>query len=257
MTVDEIEAIGAALAAARKHGTLADLALDRISSDEEAEAVQAAGVEAYGGAPLGYSIQATSALARRLFGCEAPIFGVLADTDVVYDGAKFPLPHGVLGAGCAFAFVFGRPYPGEDEEISRETVRNAISSCRLTIEVLGRRVPGSSVLNRRTATADFALNVLFVEGSTIGRWAELDLAATQVSAQIDGQVAAKGCGADVMQHPLDALAWLARALAARDREIEAGELVATGTCLGVLQVLPGQSFEADFGDLGRVGVEFT
>ena len=174
MTVDEIEAIGAALAAARKHGTLADLALDRISSDEEAEAVQAAGVEAYGGAPLGYSIQATSALARRLFGCEAPIFGVLADTDVVYDGAKFPLPHGVLGAGCAFAFVFGRPYPGEDEEISRETVRNAISSCRLTIEVLGRRVPGSSVLNRRTATADFALNVLFVEGSTIGRWAELD-----------------------------------------------------------------------------------
>jgi 2-keto-4-pentenoate hydratase len=57
-----------------------------------------------------------------------------------------------------------------------------------------------------------------------------------------------------MEHPLDAIAWLARALVARGLELDAGDLITTGTCLGLLQVLPGQTFEADFGELGRVDV---
>jgi 2-keto-4-pentenoate hydratase len=254
MTPDDIEQLGASLADCRKHGILGDLPLDRIGSDEEAEAVQAAALDAYGGAPCGYSIQATSILTRRLLCCDTPVFGPLVDTDVVQSGVDFHLPRGVLGAGAAFAFVFGRPYPGEDERISRATVQRAISTCRLGIELLGRRVPGSTPLNSRTATADFALNVLFVRGPRIDHWADLDLAAAQVSARINGQITAKGCGADVMTHPLDALVWLAQALAARGRELEAGELVTTGTCLGLLQVIPGQTFEADFGAFGRVDI---
>jgi 2-keto-4-pentenoate hydratase len=257
MTADEIDQLGTSLADCRKQGMLGDLPLDRIASDEEAEAVQAAAIDAYGGAPCGYSVQATSALTRRLLCCEAPVFGPLVDADVVQSGADFRLPSGVLGAGAAFAFVFGRPYPGENERISRATVQNAISTCRLGIELLGRRVPGSTPLNSRTATADFALNLLFVRGPRIDHWTDLDLAAAQVSARIDRQVAARGCGAEVMTHPLDAVAWLARALAARGRELEAGELVTTGTCLGLLQVIPGQTFEADFGELGQVAISLN
>jgi 2-keto-4-pentenoate hydratase len=257
MTPDEIEQLGASLADCRRRGITRDLPLDRIASDEEAEVVQAAALDAYGGAPCGYSIQATSALTRRLLCCEAPVFGPLVDTDIVQSGADFRLPRGVLGAGAAFAFVFGRPYPGDDELISRATIQKAISTCRLAIEILGRRVPGSTPLNPRTATADFALNVLFVRGPRIDHWADLDLAAAQVSARIDGQVAARGCGAEVMTHPLDALVWLAGALMARGRELEAGELVTTGTCLGLLQVIPGQTFEADFGELGRVAISLN
>ena len=244
------------VAAARKHGTLADLALDRISSDEEAEAVQAAGVEAYGGAPLGYSIQATSALARRLFGCEARFLACWLIQTSSMTGQSFRCRTAFSAPAVPSRSSSGVLIPARTR---KSPARRPQRHLELPSHDRGSRATraGFQRPDRRTATADFALNVLFVEGSTIGRWAELDLAATQVSAQIDGQVAAKGCGADVMQHPLDALAWLARALAARDREIEAGELVATGTCLGVLQVLPGQSFEADFGEFGRVGVEFT
>jgi 2-keto-4-pentenoate hydratase len=48
-------------------------------------------------------------------------------------------------------------------------------------------------------------------------------------------------------HPLDAVLWLARALLTRSRELDAGDTVTTGTCTGILQVLPGQTLEADLG----------
>ena len=41
------------------------------------------------------------------------------------------------------------------------------------------------------------------------------------------------------------------------RPADAGNLVATGTCAGLLQVLPGQTFAADFGGLGTVELEQT
>jgi 2-keto-4-pentenoate hydratase len=65
---------------------------------------------------------------------------------------------------------------------------------------------------------------------------------------------AQGCGADVLGDPIDAVAWLARVLVRRGGELDPGDLVSTGTLTGLLQVLPGQTFEADFGELGRVSV---
>jgi 2-keto-4-pentenoate hydratase len=174
MSPEQIEELGSALAQCRKHGIVADLAVDLIGSNDEAEAVQIAAVEAYGGDPCGYSVQATTPLSQRLLGCHVPIFGPLLDTDVVESGTSFRLPRGVLGAGCALSFILARPYPTNGEEISRETVSRAIASCRLVIEVLGRRVPGSVPLNTRTATADFALMVVHVQGPRVppaaGSW---------------------------------------------------------------------------------------
>lgn len=154
----------------------------------------------------------------------------------------------------AFAFTVGRSYPADGEEIDGESISQAVADCRLAIEILGRRVPGAVPLNALTATADFALNVLYVEGAHLHDPAKLDLAEVRVAATIDGKTVSTGCGGDVMTHPLEAVAWLARELKRRGRELESGDLIATGTCVGILQVMPGQVFAADFGPLGRVSV---
>jgi 2-keto-4-pentenoate hydratase len=257
MSPEHIEEFGTALAHYRKLGIVAELRLDRIGSSEEADAVQAAAVEAYGGAPCGYSIQGTTALSRRLICCDEPIFGPLLDSDVALSGTSFRLPHGMLGAGCALSFVLARPYPLENEDISRDTVSRALASCRPAIELLGRRVPGSMPLNAYTTTADFALSVLHVQGGGVNHWGDLNLAGVHVSARLNGQVVGEGDGGDVLGHPLDAVLWLARALLMRGRELDAGDTVTTGTCTGILQVLPGQTLEADFGALGQVSVAFV
>jgi 2-keto-4-pentenoate hydratase len=256
MDSDDILQFGGALAAARKNGNLADVPLNLIASIEEAEDVQEAAIGAYGGAIIGYSVQATSAITRRLLGCEGPIFGLLTDKDVYQGGDHLLLPRGVLGAGCVLSFTLARPFPNETEEISRETVRDAVVTCRLGLEILGRRVSGSTPLNDWTAIADFGLLLALVQGPRVVHWRDLDLASTQATLRVNGVPVLGGRGAEVLGNPLDAVVWLARSLKARGRELEAGEIVATGTCTGLLQVIPGQLCEADFGELGRVEAAF-
>ncbi|WP_414474624.1 2-keto-4-pentenoate hydratase [Microvirga sp. M2] len=256
MSPDQVEELGAALARCRQSGTVSPLRLDRIASAEDAEAVQAAAVEAYGGVQRGYALRATTALSRRLLRCDEPFFGPLLDSDLALSGGSLRLPYGVLGAGCTLTFAIGEPYPLDDGEISRETASRAVAGCRLAIEVLGRRVPGSVPLNANTATADFGLEVLHVQGPFIGRRGSLDLASKRGSVRLNGELVANGCLRDVLGHPLEAIAWLARLLKARGQGLDAGDFVSTGTCTGLLQVVPGQTFEAEFGGLGSVKVSF-
>ncbi|MGO4574162.1 2-keto-4-pentenoate hydratase [Microvirga sp. 2TAF3] len=256
MSPDQVEELGTALARCRQHGTVSPLRLDRIASAEDAEAVQAAAVEAYGGIPRGYSIHATTALSRRLLCCDEPFFGPLLDSDLVLNGSSFHLPYGVLGAGCTLTFVVGEPYPMDEGEISRETVSRALAGCWLAIEVLGRRVPGSVPLNAYTATADFGLEILHVQGPFIKHWDSLDLATARGSVRLNGDPVASGCFGDVLGHPLEAIAYLARVMKARGQELEPGDIISTGTCTGILQVVPGQVFEAEFGGLGSVKISF-
>jgi 2-keto-4-pentenoate hydratase len=256
MWPDQIEHLGRGLADCRKWGTVVELGLDLMRSDEEAEAVQTAAMEAYGGDPCGYSVQATTPLTQRLLGCSAPIFGPLLDVDVIESNTSFRLPRGVLGAGCALSFILARPYPTNGEEISAQTISRAIVSCRLVIEVLGRRVPGSVPLNRRTATADFALMVVHVHGTPVSNWCDLDLGRLQASARLSGEILANGWARDVLGHPLQAMTWLARKLSARGGELDAGDCVTTGSCTGLLQVLPGQTLQAEATGLGPVSISF-
>ena len=111
-------------------------------------------------------------------------------------------------------------------------------------------------LNALTATADFGLSVLHVEGPRVQNLADFDLAKAQVAAKINGKTVTTCRGADFLSHPLEAVVWLARELKKRGRDLEAGDLITTGTCVGILQVMPGQVFEADFGPLGSVSVSF-
>ena len=253
MSFGSLENLGRELAECRRLGRVVDLRLERITAEDEADAVRDEAVAAYHSSVCGYRIAATTALTRRLLGCEAPVWAPLLAAEVRPGGTSFRLPPGVIGAGCELAFVMARPYPLHgDEEVSRASAGRAVAACRPGVGILGRRVPGSKPLNALTATADFGLGVAFVEGRDAEGWEAADLATVPVTARIDGRAVAAGHGGDVLGHPLEAVAWLARALARRGGRLDAGDLVATGTCAGLLQVLPGQTFAADFGSLGTV-----
>ena len=46
--------------------------------------------------------------------------------------------------------------------------------------------------------------------------------------------------------------WLARELSMQGKVLNPGDIVATGSCTPILQVLPGQELSVDFGSLGEV-----
>lgn len=84
----------------------------------------------------------------------------------------------------------------------------------------------------------------------------LDLAAVTVRLATPAGEVHTGQGARVLGNPLNAMRWLAQALARSGRVIPKGALVSSGTFMPPIRAVPGR-FSAEFsGGLGRVEVTF-
>jgi 2-keto-4-pentenoate hydratase len=93
-----------------------------------------------------------------------------------------------------------------------------------------------------------------------GRWvpvAQVDLLGESVSLSRDGEVFAEGKGEMALGHPANAVAWLAGKLAERDRALEAGQLVMTGTLTPITPIAAGSSYVGAFSTLGNVEKTFV
>jgi len=78
------------------------------------------------------------------------------------------------------------------------------------------------------------------------------LAKLHVDAFLFKNKAVHGSTDSIFEHPLDAVVWLANQLAGRGHRLEAGDIVTTGSCTTILQVLPGEHMAAAFETLGQV-----
>jgi 2-keto-4-pentenoate hydratase len=242
----------AALAECRRTGTVSHLPLHVFESRAEAEAFQVAAFKALGGEPCGHKIGATSVEVQRLLNCRQPIHAPILREHVLTSGMTFRVPAGLLGVECEFGFLMGRDFPTSAEMSDLAALRSAIAECFVALEIVGRRVTPDVPLNEMSSIADFALDAAAVRGVPIPDWEGRDLAVMPVRAVLDGVTAARGTGAMVLGHPLNALLWLAEALGERGDRLRSGEIILTGTCTGVTKVAPGQVFEGYFADLPPV-----
>ena len=253
MTVKEL---GDALAAARRDGTYADIDWAGVTDAVSAMAVQAAAVAAYGGRQIGYKIGATSQAAQAIVGCDGPFYGPMAAGDGCYDGDQVPWMDHYRGVECEFAFTMAQDYPAPGEAADPQSAKAAVADCLIALEVVGRRTAGDGMPQFPGIIADYAAHCAFVAGPGVANWAEIDLAAVTVNGLINGNVTNEGSGAAVLGHPLNALAWLAEALVADGGRLRAGDIVSTGTTLGIVIPQPGATIIGDFGDLGTVSLTF-
>ena len=253
MTAKEL---GEALAAARRDGTYADIDWAGVTDSNSAMAVQAAAVSAYGGRHIGYKIGATSQAAQAMVGCVGPFYGPMAASDACYDGDQLPWLDHYRGVECEFAFTMARDYPAPGEAADAQTIKAAVADCLIALEVVGRRTAGDGMPQFPGIIADFAAHCAFVAGPGVAAWEDIDLAAVTVKGLANGTVTNEGSGAAVLGHPLNALAWLADALVADGGRLRAGDIVSTGTTLGIVKPEPGATITGDFGGLGTVSLTF-
>lgn len=254
MPTNALDELAAALATNRRLGTATALPVDALGSRADANAVQLAALTEYGAEIAGYTVIGTNPATRSALGLGEPAFGLIADRALFRDGHEFRLPHGVIGAQCELLFTLGRNYPGPGETIDRRSAADAVVSCQAAIGILGRRTiaaPHNDIL----AIADFALHVATIGGPAAkADWEELT--AIGITARINEKVVATSHSGSSTEHPLDALAWLALKLTAEGRQINAGEVVATGSGTPILQVLPGQRLVVDVEAVGEVSCSF-
>lgn len=95
-----------------------------------------------------------------------------------------------------------------------------------------------------------------VHGSQWRPATELDLAAVTVRLSTPDGAVHTGQGSRVLENPLNAMRWLAGALARSGQTIPAGSLVSSGTFMPPIRAIPGR-FSAEFSlGLGSVTVDF-
>lgn len=243
------------LAHNRRTGSFSSLPISMLHLKTEALAAQAGALEAYDSDFRGYAIIGSSKAARRTLQLTEPIFSPLPERDVHHGPSRLRLPQGMLGAQCEFVFTLGRTYPAPDEPIDRETVAYAIAACQPAIGLLGRRTsPGPD--SELTAIADFALHVATITGSTTETVDFLALDQCHVSANINGATVIETRADEILGHPVDAVVWLARQLSRQGKKLNADDVVASGTCAPILQVLPGQTLDLTFTAVGTVSCAF-
>ena len=84
--------------------------------------------------------------------------------------------------------------------------------------------------------ADDFFHKACVLGTPVSDWQDIDLAAIAGRTRIDGIEKGSGTGADVMGHPLEAVAWLANTLADHGHRLAAGQIVLTGSVAPVIWI---------------------
>jgi 2-keto-4-pentenoate hydratase len=204
---------------------------------------------------VGRKIGLTSPAVQQQMGVDTPDFGVLF-ADMAYGDAS-PIPATELlqpRVEGEVAFVLGRDLP--DEPVVVSDVLRATDFVVAAIEVVDSRIRDWEISIVDTV-ADNASSGLFVLGGSPRRLTDVDdLRSVTMELTCDGSALSSGTGAACLGHPINAVVWLANAVASRGEPLEAGEVILSGSLGPLVPVERGRTYEATFTGLGAVRAHF-
>lgn len=264
MTSDPIEQAATLLADARLTGRrLGDLPASCRPADEVAAyAVQDrlhVKLDAMGHGPVaGHKIGCTTRVMQRYLGIDSPCAGGMAAPTIAHGHGRFRHSDFLrVGVECEIAVRLDADLPRGGTAHSRESVARAVDACMAAIEIVDDRYVDYTRLDTPTLIADDFFNAGAVLGPAVEDWRGLDLATLEGRIMANGDRVGTGRGADILGHPLEALAWLANARNARNRSLRSGEVVLLGSVVQTHWLDAGDHVEIDIDGLGRASAHFA
>jgi 2-keto-4-pentenoate hydratase len=210
------------------------------------------------GALAGHKIGCTTPVMQRFLGIDHPCAGgVFAPTVQHERGAFRHADFFRVGVECEIAARLARDLPAEGAPYDRSRVAGAVGACMAAIEVVDDRYLDYRALDTPTLVADDFFNAACVLGAPVEGWRALDFAALRGRMTINGVEVGSGSGGDILGHPLQALAWLANALASRGQYVKAGEFVLLGSVVETRWIEQGDVVAASIEGLGAACARFT
>jgi 2-keto-4-pentenoate hydratase len=119
------------------------------------------------------------------------------------------------------------------------------------IEIVDSRIADWKITFADTV-ADNGSAAFYVLGTERKPLTGLDLWTCGMALEVNGEVVSLGAGAACLGHPLNAVTWLARTLAARGEPLRKGDVVLSGALGPMVPIKPGDFVEASIGGLGSV-----
>lgn len=205
------------------------------------------------GRRIGWKIGATTKVMQDYLGLDHPCAAGLFEGVVRPDGADVPARDFCgLGIECEIAVRLARDLPPDAVPEKGEDLRDAVASYRAAVELVDDRYADW----RRTPPPILIADDYFAAGAVLGPEVPAgeagDIAACIGTTVVNGVELGRGRGADVLGHPLNALAWLARTLARRGTYLRAGETVLTGSLVETKWLAAGDDVHVAVSGLGEI-----
>jgi 2-keto-4-pentenoate hydratase len=203
------------------------------------------------GRRIGYKIGCTTPVMQAYLGIPSPCSAGVFEGGVHKSGVTLRFDdfrH--VGVECEIAVRLGRDLPAGDAPFTAEGVRDAVAATMAAIEIVDDRYEDWRTTDPPTLIADDFFAAGCVLGAPVSDAG--DHAALVGVTTINGVEVGRGIGADVMGHPLNALAWIAASLAGRGTPLRAGEIVLLGSLVETKWLARGDHVAIAIDGLGRV-----
>ena len=222
---------------------------------EDAYTIQRAGVrlaESDGRVVKGRKIGLTSRTMQQAVGISEPDYGVLFDDMFFADGSVVPRDRFITPrVEVELAFVLGAPLRGPD--CTLYDVLRATEYVTPAIEILDARIQMVDADTGRSRTiVDTIADAGIVTGGRVVRPHDVDLRRVSALLYRNGVIEETGVAAAVLNHPANGVAWLANRLAGHGDGLEPGGVILSGSFTRPVFAERGDTFHADFGDLGSI-----
>jgi 2-keto-4-pentenoate hydratase len=233
---------------------------DYLDSDDVAAAYAIQDIntrywEGQGRRIVGRKAGLTAKAVQAQFGVDQPDFGVLFDDMRISDGGQLDPARCIQPrAEAEIAFVLGADLPSP--ETTQDDISEAIASVHAAIEIVDSRIADWKITFADTV-ADNGSSAFFVlshEGKSPGG---LDLYAAGMVMEVNDRIASLGAGAATMDHPLNAVAWLARTLALRGEPLRAGDILLSGALGPIVPLNPGDRVCVRIGGVGKCSFHYA
>lgn len=209
------------------------------------------------GEQSGWKIGCTTPVMQKYLGRPHPCAGTLYSGRLMHRGATLVASdYFTLGLECEIAVRLGQDLPVPDGVYERDDMFPAIDAVMASIEIVEHRFRDFSKAATPSLVADDFFSAGCVLGNPISPRDAGDLATLRGGFAIDGVRPAEiGTGAEILGHPLNALAWLADHVARLGSPLRAGQIVTLGSVVKTIYPEPGQRIAARFTRLPTVGVD--
>ena len=214
--------------------------------------------EAGRGTIAGWKIALTSKAMQQMTGVDQPAAGAIFSRVAHSSPARADLAtYHHLGVEFEVAVRLGDDLPASGGPWTRASVAGRVAACLPAFELVEDGDADYKTLDAFTLIAQNTWNGGVVLGAPITEWRGVDLARAVTRCWINDEPGGQGKTGDAMGHPLDAVAWLANLLNRRDRTLERGMVVMTGSSITTRFPAPGDRVRFLIEGLGEVTLEVT